>query len=68
MKPILEIKNLYKTYHTTKCEIEALRDINIKVYEGDFIGIVGPSGCGKSTLLSIIGNLENITKGEVKKD
>lgn len=68
MKPILEIKNLYKTYHTKKCEIEALKDINIKVYEGDFIGIVGPSGCGKSTLLSIIGNLENITKGEIKKN
>lgn len=68
MKPILEIKNLYKTYHTKKCEIEALKDINFKVYEGDFIGIVGPSGCGKSTLLSIIGNLENITKGEVKKN
>lgn len=67
MKKVLEIKNLYKTYHTKKCEIEALRNINFKVYEGDFIGIVGPSGCGKSTLLSIIGNLENITKGEVKK-
>lgn len=67
MKTILEIKNLYKTYHTKKCEIEALKDINFKLYEGDFIGIVGPSGCGKSTLLSIIGNLENITKGEVVK-
>lgn len=68
MKQVLEIKNLYKTYHTKKCEIEALKDINFKVYEGDFIGIVGPSGCGKSTLLSIIGNLENITKGKIKKD
>lgn len=68
MKPILEIKKLYKTYHTKKCEIEALKNINFEVYEGDFIGIVGPSGCGKSTLLSIIGNLESITKGTVKKD
>ncbi len=69
MEKILEIKNLYKTYHTKKCEIEALNNINFKLYEGDFVGIVGPSGCGKSTLLSILGNLENITKGEViKKD
>lgn len=68
MKPILEIKKLYKTYHTKKCEIEALKNINFEVYEGDFIGIVGPSGCGKSTLLSIIGNLESITKGTVEKD
>lgn len=68
MKPILEVQNLCKTYHTKKCEIEALKDINFKLYEGDFIGIVGPSGCGKSTLLSILGNLENITKGKINKD
>ncbi len=68
MKPILEINNLCKTYYTKKCEIEALKNISFKVYEGDFIGIVGPSGAGKSTILSIIGSLEDITSGEVKKN
>ncbi len=68
MKPILEVKKIYKTYHTKKCEIEALKNINFKVFEGDFIGIVGPSGCGKSTLLSILGNLENTTKGKIEKE
>lgn len=67
MNKILKIKDLCKTYHTKKCEIEALKNINFELYEGDFIGIVGPSGCGKSTLLSILGNLEDITKGEVLK-
>lgn len=68
MSKILEIKNLCKTYHTKKYEIEALKNINFNLYEGDFIGIVGPSGCGKSTLLSILGNLEKITSGKVIKD
>lgn len=69
MNQILEIKNLYKTYYTKDSEIEALRNINLKINEGDFIGVVGPSGCGKSTLLSIIGNLEDKTKGKIiKKD
>ena len=66
---ILEINNLYKTYYTKKREIDALKNINFKVNEKDFIALIGPSGCGKSTLLNIIGNLEKATKGEIiKKD
>ena len=68
MKKILDIKNLYKNYHTKKCEIEALNNVNFSINEGDFIGIVGPSGCGKSTLLSLIGDLEKPTKGNIIKD
>lgn len=69
MQTILEIKDLSKTYYTKKCEIDALKNINLKVNEKDFIALVGPSGCGKSTLLSIIGDLEKQTKGNIfKKD
>ncbi|MBO6145757.1 MAG: ATP-binding cassette domain-containing protein [Bacilli bacterium] len=64
---ILQINNLYKTYYTKKREIDALRNINFKVEDKDFVAIIGPSGCGKSTLLSIIGNLEKPTKGEIIK-
>ena len=64
---ILQINNLYKTYYTKKREIDALRNINFKVEDRDFVAIIGPSGCGKSTLLSIIGNLEKPTKGEIIK-
>lgn len=67
MNEVLKIKNLYKTYYTKNSEIEALKNINLKVNEKDFIGVVGPSGCGKSTLLSIIGGLEDKTSGEIKK-
>lgn len=68
MNNILEIKNLYKNYQTKKEEINVLNNINIKLKQGDFLGIVGPSGSGKSTLLSIISGLETMTNGEIIKD
>ena len=67
MESILKINNLYKTYYTKLGEIQALNDISLKVNEKDFIALVGPSGCGKSTLLSIIGGLEEKTKGNIEK-
>ena len=63
MKNILEVKNICKTYQTKNGEIEALKDINFKIEEGEYVSIIGPSGCGKSTLLSIIAGLENKTSG-----
>ena len=68
MNSILEIKNLYKNYQTKNKEIKTLNNINIKVNEGDFIGIVGPSGAGKSTLLSIIAGLEDYSGGKIIKE
>ncbi len=65
-KKIVEIKNLGITYHTLEEETEALKDINLDIYNNEIIGIVGPSGCGKSTLLSIISGLIKPTNGQVK--
>lgn len=65
MKKILEVKNICKTYQAENGEIEALRNINFDVKEGEYISIIGPSGCGKSTLLSIISGLESKTSGEI---
>ena len=65
MKKILEVKNICKTYQAQNGEIEALKDINFDVKEGEYISIIGPSGCGKSTLLSIISGLESKTSGEI---
>lgn len=64
-KKIVEIKNVGMIYHTLKGETEAIKAINLDVYEGEIVGIVGPSGCGKSTLLSIISGLIPPTTGEV---
>ncbi|MEW8973127.1 MAG: ABC transporter ATP-binding protein [Tissierellaceae bacterium] len=65
-KKIVEIKDLGITYHTLEEETEALKSINIDIYNNEIIGIVGPSGCGKSTLLSIISGLIKPTSGEVR--
>ena len=68
MKKILELKNISKIYQAQNGEIEALKNINFDVKEGEFISIIGPSGCGKSTLLSIISGLETKTSGETYID
>lgn len=68
MKKVLEVKNICKTYQAQNGEIEALKDINFDVKEGEYISIIGPSGCGKSTLLSIISGLESKTAGEIYID
>ena len=59
MREVLKLENISKTYQAKNGEIEALRNINFTVKEGEFVGIIGPSGCGKSTLLSIIAGLED---------
>lgn len=68
MKTILEAKNISKKYQGKQGEILALKDVNFKVSEGEFISIIGPSGCGKSTLLSIIAGLEPKSSGEIYID
>lgn len=68
MEKVLEVKNMCKTYQAQNGEIEALKDINFDVKEGEYISIIGPSGCGKSTLLSIIAGLESKTSGEIHVD
>lgn len=55
MKEMLRIQNLTKTYSSQ----EILKDLNLTVYENEFVCILGPSGCGKSTLLRCIANFED---------
>lgn len=63
---ILEINNVSLIYHSLKFETLALKNINIKVKEGEFVSIVGPSGCGKTTLLSLISGILKPSSGEIK--
>ena len=65
MNKLITIKNLSKTFNTANGEIEAIKDIDLDIYEGEIIGIVGSSGCGKSTLLNILADLEKPTTGKI---
>lgn len=67
MKKLLEIKNISKNYHTLNGEIEAIDNINLSVYENEFISIVGSSGSGKSTLLNILADLDTPSNGSIIK-
>lgn len=68
MKELLKIKDVSKIYQAKNGEIEALKDINFSVEQGEFVSLIGPSGCGKSTLLSIIAGLEEKTTGNLYID
>ena len=62
---MIECKNIWKTYGSGEATTIALKNVFLKIEEGDFVVITGPSGCGKSTLLHILGLLDTPTKGEV---
>jgi NitT/TauT family transport system ATP-binding protein len=63
--PILEIKNVNKTFALNGQSVEALRNANLTVRKGEFICLIGASGCGKSTLLRLVAGFETPTSGEV---
>jgi putative ABC transport system ATP-binding protein len=61
---LIEVKNLYKTYANGSIKVNALKNINLKVEDGDFLSIMGPSGSGKSTFMNIIGCLDRPSEGD----
>lgn len=63
--PLIETKNLKKYFNTPRGLLHAVDDVNIKINEGETLGIVGESGCGKSTLGRTIMRLLDATDGEV---
>ena len=63
-KNVIDIKGLYKNYNTAAGVFPVLKDVNLKVDEGDYLAIMGPSGSGKSTFMNILGCLDLPTQGE----
>jgi putative ABC transport system ATP-binding protein len=64
----IEARDLRKTYHVGKIEVQALRGISFSVQKGEFVSVVGPSGSGKSTLFYLLGGLTRADGGNVVLD
>ena len=66
---MIEIKNLTKTYNYKRSNaFTALKDISLRIEDGEMLAIIGKSGAGKSTLLHIIGCIDTFEKGEYRID
>jgi len=61
---MIAINDLNRVYQSEGVETTALKNINFKVDEGDFVAVMGPSGCGKTTLLNIIGMIDDADNGK----
>ena len=65
MEPIIELKNLTKTFGSGQEQVEALKNVTVAVQPGEIFGIIGLSGAGKSTLVRCINLLEKPNSGAV---
>lgn len=65
MREIIKINHLYKDYYLTEELVQpVLKDVNVEIFEGEFVSVMGPSGSGKSTFMNILGCLDRPTRGE----
>lgn len=64
-QPIVEIRNLSKSYHRGSEIIPVLENINFDIPEGEFLALMGPSGSGKSTLLNLIAGIDKADSGTI---
>ena len=62
---IIQICNLYKSYETAAGEFPVLKNLNVGIHPGEFVGIIGKSGSGKSTLINMIAGIDHPTAGAV---
>src|SRR5881628_3037988 len=68
MSASLELTGLTKIFDTPTGAFVAVKDVNVKVRDGEFVALLGHSGCGKSTVLSMIAGLQRATFGGVVID
>lgn len=65
---MIEVSHLYKEYQTAAGPFPVLKDVNLRIAEGDYVAIMGPSGSGKSTFMNILGCLDKPTSGKYVLD
>ena len=62
---MLIFDNISYTYHTKQGETTAVKDLNFRVEDGQFVSVIGPSGCGKTTILSLAAGLLSPSAGQI---
>lgn len=68
LKPLIRVEHLAKDYVTAAGPFPALRDVNLEIFEGEFVAVMGPSGSGKSTFMNLLGCLDSPTTGRYELD
>jgi len=61
--PMIQLRDLAKTYYTGEVELKAVRNVTLEIQRGDFVAVMGASGSGKSTLMNMLGCLDQPTSG-----
>ena len=62
-EPLIALDGVSRVYSSGRLEVVALRDVDLRIEEGEFVAIIGPSGSGKTTLMNILGCLDRPTTG-----
>ena len=65
MSTLIQLVDVCRQYQLGSADVDALKDINLEIDQGEFVALVGPSGSGKSTLLNLLGGLDHPSEGEI---